>query len=99
MDSCCCAPLSAQRHQPRCTLAARPPVCLPDHPPNAATSQYLAWKTLLVPRLQREEDKQAEADEAAWVAKAAERKRLGIGPPLKPTAENAWRLEQMYDDD
>lgn len=42
---------------------------------------------------------QAAADEAAWAAKAAERKRLGIGPPLKPTPENQWRLEQMYDDD
>eukprot|EP00775_Hariotina_reticulata_P004681 gene4681-4934_t len=42
---------------------------------------------------------QAAADEAAWAAKATERKRLGIGPPLKPTPENAWRLEQMYDDD
>jgi hypothetical protein len=52
-----------------------------------------------VPRLQQEEDKQAAADEAAWAAKAVERKRLGIGPPLKPTPDNAWRLEQMYDDD
>jgi hypothetical protein len=61
--------------------------------------QYLAWKTLLQPRLQKEEDKQAEADAAAWAAKAQERRRLGIGPPLQPTPENAWRLEQMYDDD
>lgn len=42
---------------------------------------------------------QAAADEAAWDVKAAERKRLGIGPPLKPTPENQWRLEQMYDDE
>lgn len=34
-----------------------------------------------------------------WREKAAERRRLGIGPPLRPSAENAWRLEQMYDDD
>lgn len=33
------------------------------------------------------------------VAQANERKRLGIGPPLKPSKENAWRLEQMYEDD
>jgi len=42
---------------------------------------------------------QAAADEAAWAAKATERKRLGIGPPLRPSADNQWRLEQMYDDD
>jgi len=42
--------------------------------------QYMAWKTLLVPRLRQEEDKQAAADEAAWVAKAAERKRFRMGP-------------------
>jgi hypothetical protein len=34
-----------------------------------------------------------------WREKAVERRRLGIGPPLRPSAENAWRLEQMYDDD
>lgn len=67
--------------------------------PLLAYGQYLAWKTLLVPRLQQEEDKQAAADEAAWAAKATERKRLGIGPPLRPSADNQWRLEQMYDDD
>lgn len=67
--------------------------------PVVAYGQYLAWKTLLQPRLQKEEDKQAEADAAAWAAKAQERRRLGIGPPLQPTPENAWRLEQMYDDD
>jgi hypothetical protein len=33
------------------------------------TRQYLAWKTLLVPRLQQEEDKQAAADEVVWAAK------------------------------
>jgi hypothetical protein len=42
---------------------------------------------------------QIAADDAAWAAKAAERKRLGIGPPLQPSADNQWRLEQMYDDD
>lgn len=67
--------------------------------PLVAYGQYLAWKTLLVPRLQKEEDKQIAADDAAWAAKAAERKRLGIGPPLQPSADNQWRLEQMYDDD
>jgi hypothetical protein len=39
------------------------------------------------------------ADESAWAAKVQERKRLGIGPPLRPNNENQWRLEQMYDDD
>jgi hypothetical protein len=61
--------------------------------------QYLAFKTLLQPILQADEDAQAELDEATWKERAAERKKLGIGPPLKPTDENAWRLEQMYDDD
>lgn len=64
-----------------------------------AVLQYLAWKTLLQPHLQKDEDAQAAADAAAWAQKATERKRLGIGPPLQPTSENAWRLEQMYDDD
>ncbi|KAF8061109.1 TOC34 [Scenedesmus sp. PABB004] len=67
--------------------------------PLVAYGQYMAWKTLLQPALRREEDKVSAADEAAWAAKAAERKRLGIGPPLRPTPDNAWRLEQMYDDD
>lgn len=34
-----------------------------------------------------------------WREKAAQRQRLGIGAPLKPTKENAWRLEQIYEDD
>ncbi|KAF6261872.1 TOC34m [Scenedesmus sp. NREL 46B-D3] len=67
--------------------------------PVVAYGQYMAWRALLQPRLQREEDVQAAADAAAWAAKATERRRLGIGPPLQPTPDNAWRLEQMYDDD
>jgi hypothetical protein len=57
------------------------------------------FKQVLQPLLQRDEDDQAAADNVVWQQRAAERKRLGIGPPLKPSPENAWRLEQMYDDD
>ena len=41
----------------------------------------------------------APQEEEIWREKAAERRRLGIGPPLRPSPENAWRLEQMYDDE
>jgi len=67
--------------------------------PLVAYGQYLAFKTLLQPILQADEDAQAELDDATWKERAAERKKLGIGPPLKPTDEDSWRLEQMYDDD
>lgn len=42
---------------------------------------------------------QARADDEVWADKAAERRRLGIGPPLKPDDKTSWRLEQMYEDD
>ena len=38
-------------------------------------------------------------DDLAWDLKAQRRKRLGVGAPLRPTKENAWRLEQIYEDD
>jgi hypothetical protein len=38
-------------------------------------------------------------DDETWQDKAAERRRLGIGPPLKPDEKTAWRLEQMYEDE
>jgi hypothetical protein len=53
----------------------------------------------LKPELDRDYKSLQEMDDHVWRVKAAERKRLGIGPPLKPTKENAWRLEQMYEDD
>jgi hypothetical protein len=59
----------------------------------------MAFKLLLEPRLRKDEDLQAAQDEEIWREKAAERRRLGIGPPLRPSPENAWRLEQLYDDD
>lgn len=59
----------------------------------------MAWKLVLEPHLSKDEDRQAAADEEIWREKAAERRRLGIGPPLRPSKEDAWRLEQMYDDD
>ncbi len=61
--------------------------------------QYLAFKHLLQPILLKDEKACEEEDEEVWKEKVKERKRLGIGEPLKPSAENAWRLEQMYDDD
>lgn len=61
--------------------------------------QYFLWNKFLVPELRRDEKLVAEEDERMWRIKARRRKDLGIGPPLKPTKENAWRLEQMYDDD
>ncbi len=67
-----------------------------NHPPQP---QFMAWKLLLEPRLRKDEDRQAARDEEVWKEKAAERRRLGIGPPLRPSAENTWRLEQLYDDD
>lgn len=67
--------------------------------PIVAYAQLMAWKLVLEPHLKKDEDRQAAADEEVWREKAAERRRLGIGPPLRPSAENAWRLEQMYDDD
>lgn len=59
----------------------------------------MAWKLVLEPHLRKDEDTQAAADDEIWREKASERRRLGIGPPLRPGTENAWRLEQMYDDD
>ncbi|GBF87561.1 translocase of chloroplast-like protein [Raphidocelis subcapitata] len=67
--------------------------------PVAAYAQYMVWKLLLEPRLRKDEDLQAAQDEEIWREKTAERRRLGIGPPLRPSGENAWRLEQLYDDD
>lgn len=80
-------------------LARRPNSGLKWLIPVVAYAQYMAWRLVLEPHLKKDEDRQASVDDEVWREKAAERRRLGIGPPLRPSAENAWRLEQMYDDD
>jgi hypothetical protein len=59
----------------------------------------MAWKLVLEPMLTKDEDRKAAQEDEIWREKTAERRRLGIGPPLRPSARDAWRLEQMYDDD
>jgi hypothetical protein len=61
--------------------------------------QYYLFREVLKPILDRDLKRQQDADDRVWSVKAAQRQRLGIGPPLKPTKEAAWRLEQIYDDD
>lgn len=80
-------------------MAARPNNSLKWLIPIVAYGQYVAWKVWLEPMLKKDEDRLAEQEDEIWREKAAERRRLGIGPPLRPSKENAWRLEQMYDDD
>jgi hypothetical protein len=67
--------------------------------PLVAAGQALLWRRFLLPELSRDERAVAEEGERVWRVKARRRRDLGIGPPLRPTPENAWRLEQMYDDD
>ena len=51
---------------------------------------------VLQPRLESDYKSMQAMDEKVWTVKAEERRKLGIGPPLKPTKENAWRLEQVW---
>lgn len=67
--------------------------------PVLAYGQYWLWNKFIVPELRKDEALVAADDERVWRVKARRRRELGIGPPLQPTKENAWRLEQMYDDD
>jgi len=67
--------------------------------PFVLAAQWLLWRDFIQPRMVHDKKRQSQADEYIWTAKADQRKRLGIGPPLKPTAVNAWRLEQIYEDD
>ncbi len=62
-------------------------------------SQYLLFRDWIRPRMDRDLKRQQDADEHVWSVKEEQRRKLGIGPPLRPTKENAWRLEQIYDDD
>ncbi len=64
-----------------------------------ALPQYFLFRDFIRPRMDRDLKRQQEADEHVWEVKAEQRKKLGIGPPLKPSKENAWRLEQIYEDD
>ncbi|KAI8464195.1 MAG: TOC34m [Monoraphidium minutum] len=93
------AALTGRPYAWRPRMARRPNNSLKWLIPIVAYGQYMAWKVWLEPLLRKDEDKQAEKDEEIWREKAAERRRLGIGPPLRPSAEDAWRLEQMYDDE
>uniref|UniRef100_A0A7S0R593 AIG1-type G domain-containing protein n=1 Tax=Chlamydomonas leiostraca TaxID=1034604 RepID=A0A7S0R593_9CHLO len=67
--------------------------------PLVAAGQYFLWRQLLKPRLDEDRAKEAEYDELVWEEAAKERSRLGLHAPRRPTKENAWRLEQIYDDD
>ena len=51
------------------------------------------------PRLQKDWDAQQSYESGIWDAKAENRRKLGIGPPLRPTGDDVWRLEQRYEDD
>ncbi|KAG1679820.1 hypothetical protein FOA52_012732 [Chlamydomonas sp. UWO 241] len=67
--------------------------------PLIAAAQFYVWTKVLKPELDKDYKGLKAQDDYVWRAKAAERQRLGIGPPLRPSKENAWRLEQMYEDD
>ena len=67
--------------------------------PLVAAGQYMLWKKLLQPELEADYKRLQAMDEHVWSTKAEDRRRLGIGPPLRPSKENAWRLEQIYEDD
>lgn len=67
--------------------------------PLVAAGQYYIWVKILKPQLDTEYNELKKMDERVWSVKADQRRKLGIGPPLKPTEKNAWRLEQMYEDD
>ena len=67
--------------------------------PLVAAGQYMLWKELLKPELDSDYKKLQAMDENVWKVKTEDRRRLGIGPPLRPSKENAWRLEQIYEDD
>ncbi len=57
--------------------------------------QYFLWKKVLQPILDSDYKNLQDLDERVWRVKAEDRQRLGIGPPLRPSKENAWRLEQV----
>ena len=63
--------------------------------PLVAAGQYMLWKRVLQPQLESDFKGMKAMDEHVWTVKAEERRRLGIGAPLKPSKENAWRLEQV----
>lgn len=63
------------------------------------TVQYLVWREVLKPRLDADKRKEDEHEDFVWQTAAKERARLGLHAPRRPTKENAWRLEQIYDDD
>jgi hypothetical protein len=67
--------------------------------PLVAAGQYMIWKEILKPELDSDYKKLRASDEHIWNVKTEDRRRLGIGPPLRPSKENAWRLEQIYEDD
>ena len=58
--------------------------------PIVAYAQYMAFKLVLEPHLRKDEDRQAAVDEEVWREKAVERRRLGIGPPLRPSASASF---------
>ncbi|KAJ9506779.1 hypothetical protein QJQ45_002996 [Haematococcus lacustris] len=67
--------------------------------PFVLASQYMFFKNVLQPILQHDRKRQDEADDYIWRVKARQRRELGIGPALRPSKANAWRLEQIYEDD
>ena len=67
--------------------------------PLVAAGQYYVWVKLLKPQLDNEYQELKKMDQRVWSVKADQRRKLGIGPPLNPNEKNAWRLEQMYEDD
>ena len=66
--------------------------------PLVAAGQYYLWIKYLKPQLDTEYNQLKTSDERVWSVKADHRRKLGIGPPLKPSEKNTWRLEQMYEE-
>ncbi|GAX84047.1 hypothetical protein CEUSTIGMA_g11471.t1 [Chlamydomonas eustigma] len=66
--------------------------------PFVAAGQFYLWTKVLKPQLEADYKNMQASDEHIWTVKAEQRRKLGIGPPLKPSKQNAWRLEQMYED-
>jgi hypothetical protein len=81
----CSAPATHRSLQRR-----RPAPALP-----CAATQYYLFQKFIRPQLDTDKKDLADMDEHVWKVKSEERRRLGIGPPLKPGKENAWRLEQV----